>query len=60
MRLYLPLPVKRLVGTEAAPIDIDTLTEPGRYYLSGEIISGAATGAIWQAMQQMYIPAGRP
>ena len=54
------LPVKRLVGTEAAPIDIDTLTEPGRYYLSGEIISGAATGAIWQAMQQMYIPAGAP
>ncbi|MCQ4864670.1 hypothetical protein [Pseudoflavonifractor phocaeensis] len=53
------LPVKRLVGTEAAPIDIDTLTEPGRYYLSGEIISGADTGDVWAALV-MFLTAGVP
>lgn len=32
------LPIKKLVGTEAAPIDIDTLVMPGTYYLSGNLL----------------------
>lgn len=39
------LPVRRLVGTQEQPIDIDTLTQPGTYYLEGAF-AGAMDGPI--------------
>ena len=36
------LPVKHLTGTDDNPIDIDTLTEKGTYYISGTTVNAGA------------------
>lgn len=38
------LPIKRLVGTQEHPIDLDTLTQVGTYYVQGNILDNGETG----------------
>lgn len=42
------LPVKKLVGTAEHPIDLDTLTEAGRYYIEGELVEKA--DPLWDSL----------
>lgn len=51
------LPVKKLVGTAEHPIDLDALTEPGKYYIEGVLVEKADPQ--WNFLKT-YLPYGVP
>lgn len=57
----LALPVKKLVGTAEAPIDLNTVTEPGRYYVEGTVVNGPTvneTESLFDGIYGSYMDVG--